>query len=94
MSAHLTAREQRGSRSVRADRYAAGARILPELGSIELAALTAKRLRDWHQGLAAVPKPRRTDPGALARRVVAVETTDPETVRARRATVNRVCSRS
>jgi hypothetical protein len=30
---------------VRADRYAAAARIIPELGKIELPKLTAKRIR-------------------------------------------------
>ncbi|GJE12076.1 tyrosine-type recombinase/integrase [Methylobacterium longum] len=87
---YLAARERRGSKGVRADRYAAEARILPVLGAFELAALTTKRIRDWHHDLAEAPKLRRTGAGAIARKLSAVDATDPEAVRARRATANRV----
>ena len=40
MDDYLAARERRGSKGVRADRYAANARILPVLGNIEIARLT------------------------------------------------------
>jgi len=46
---YLAARERRGSKGVRADRYAAAARIIPDLGKIELSRLTAKRIRDWRK---------------------------------------------
>ena len=87
---YLAARERRGSKGVRADRYAAEARILPALGALELTALTTKRIRDWHHGLAEAAKLRRTASGAETRRLAAVDATDPEAVRARRATANRV----
>jgi hypothetical protein len=49
---YLAARERRGSKGARADRYAAAARIIPDLGKIELSRLTTKRIRDWHEGVA------------------------------------------
>ncbi|MBP1184198.1 site-specific integrase [Methylobacterium sp. PvR107] len=90
LSDYLAARERRGSKGVRADRYAAEARILPALGSLQLSALTTKRIRDWHHDLAEAPKLRRTPAGAAERRVSEVDAADPEAVRARRATANRV----
>jgi hypothetical protein len=42
---YLAACERWGSKGVRADRYAAAARIIPDLGKIELSRLTAKRIR-------------------------------------------------
>ncbi|MGH1571789.1 hypothetical protein ACRAWG_15285 [Methylobacterium sp. P31] len=90
LSDSLAARERRGSKGVRADRYAAEARILPTLGSLELSALTTKRIRDWHHDLAEAPKLRRTAAGAAERRISEVDAANPEAVRARRATANRV----
>ena len=86
----LGAPERRGSKGVRADRYAAEARILPALGALQLTVLTTKRIRDWHHDLAEAPKLRRTASGEESRRLAAVNPTDPEAVRARRATANRV----
>jgi len=45
---YFAARESRGSKGVRADRYAAEARIVPDLGNLGIDKLTAKRIRDWH----------------------------------------------
>ncbi|MCJ2091141.1 site-specific integrase [Methylobacterium sp. J-072] len=87
---YLAARERRGSKGVRADRYAAEARILPALGALELTALTTKRIREWHHDLAEAPKLRRTKSGEETRRLAAVDSADPEAVRARRSTANRV----
>ena len=42
------------------DRAAARTRILPELGAVELAKLTTKRIRDWHTGVATASKLVRT----------------------------------
>jgi integrase len=77
-------REQRGSKGFAKDRAAARARILPGLGAVELAKLTAKRIRDWHTGLATASK--------LVKKAWeghAVDTKDADAVRARRATANR-----
>jgi integrase len=72
------------------DRAAARARILPGLGAVELAKLTAKRIRDWHTGLATASKLVRT--GRIVKKAWeghAVDTKDADAVRARRATANR-----
>ncbi|HEY8005832.1 MAG TPA: hypothetical protein VIE66_03265 [Methylocella sp.] len=57
---YFAARERRGSKGVRADRYASAARILPDLGTIDVSKLTAKKIRNWHESLAASPKRVRT----------------------------------
>ncbi len=49
---YFLSREHRGSKGIRADKYAAAARIIPALGDIPLAKLTSRRLRGWHEGLA------------------------------------------
>jgi hypothetical protein len=87
---YLAARERRGSRGVRADRYAVNARITPELGMVQIGRLTAKRIRDWHQQVAEAPKLRRTKNGAVNRATQSVDRRDPEAVRARRSTANRL----
>ncbi|MDR7040481.1 integrase [Methylobacterium sp. BE186] len=90
VSDYLAARERRGSKGVRADRYAANARIIPELGSIEVAKLTAKRIRDWHHKVAEAPKLLRTGKDAAAQKTAPVDSRDSEAVRARRSTANRL----
>jgi hypothetical protein len=50
---YFAARESRGSKGVRADRYVAGARIVPDLGNLGIDKLTAKRIREWHVQVAA-----------------------------------------
>jgi integrase len=75
---------------VRADQYAAEARIFPDLGEIELAKLTTKRIRDWHHGLASAPKRRRTSKSASKPSTASFDKRDPDAVRARRATANRL----
>lgn len=62
-------------RSVGATEATINAHILPELGSVRVAELTPKRIRDWLSKLAAVSKG---------------DADDPEAVRRRRATANRV----
>ncbi|WP_336489381.1 tyrosine-type recombinase/integrase [Methylobacterium nigriterrae] len=90
ISDYLAARERRGSKGVRADRYAANARILPELGAVEVTKLTAKRIRDWHHTVAEAPKLLRTGKGAAKQATVPVDERDSEAVRARRSTANRL----
>ena len=73
LEAYFADREQRGSKGLAKDRAAARARILPELGAIELAKLTTKRIRDWQSVLATAPKltrvpPRRKEPQEPRRR--------------------------
>ena len=56
LEAYFAERERRGSKGLAKDRAAARARILPELGAVELAKLTTKRIRDWQSALATAPK--------------------------------------
>ena len=90
VSDYLVARHRRGSRGVPSDRSYAEARILPELGGIELSRLTTARIRHWHTDLAIKPKFVRTKAGATARAVRPVDLDDPEAVRARWSSANRV----
>ena len=87
---YFSARESRGSKGIGADRYGAAARIVPELGEVELSKLTTKRIRDWHEALASSPKRRRTGRTAIAANTATINERDPDAVRARRATANRL----
>ena len=87
---YFTARHRRGSRGLSSDRSYTEARILPELGSIELSRLTTSRIRHWHTDLATLPKFVRTKAGATSRAVKTVDPDDPEAVRARRSSANRI----
>jgi integrase len=87
---YLAARERRGSKGVRADRYAAEARIVPKLGAIEISKLTTKAIRDWHETVASAPKLIRTKKAVAKRATKPVNTKDSEEVRARRSTANRL----
>jgi integrase len=82
-------REQRGSKGVAKDRSVARVRILPELASLEISRLTARRLRDWHTNLAEKGKLARA--GGLGKNRIekVIDKDDPDAVRARRATANR-----
>ena len=89
LDAYFADREQRGSKGLPKDRAAARTRILPELGAIELAKLTTKRIRDWQSALAIAPKLTRPPRIAAKRKRRAIDKTDLDAVRARRATANR-----
>lgn len=68
-------------------RYRVNAHILPELGHIEVAALTAKDIRQWLKQLAESPRRLRTKPGEKQR--FRELDGDPETIRRRRGSANR-----
>jgi integrase len=87
---YFIAREGRGSKGVRADRYAAEARIVPDLGAVEIDKLTSKRIREWLTAVAKAPKLLRTARAAEKRATRAVNDKDPDAVRARRSTANRL----
>lgn len=90
LAAYYLVREQRGSKGLAKDRAAAQARISPTLGALELMKLTTKRVRDWHADLGRAPKlSREARLSVQARKSKAVDLTDPDAVRARRATANR-----
>lgn len=93
LDAYFADREKRGSKGLAQDRASARARILPELGELELEKLTTNRIRDWHTALAMAPK--RVRAGRLAkepRKSRAIDPKNTDAVRARRATANRVFS--
>ena len=87
---YLAAREGRGSKGVRADRSAVEARIAPELGTTEAAKLTSKQIRYWLVAVAKAPKLLRSGKKAGKRATRAVDAKDPDAVRARRSTANRL----
>jgi integrase len=69
-------------------RYMAQAHVLPGLGKLEVAKLTTARLRKWHEALAEQSRRLRTRRGAKQRYLDLTD--DPDAIRARRATANRV----
>lgn len=83
-------RARRGSKGVRADRYAAEARVIPELGKIELPKLTAKRIKDWHEGIASSAKRVRTRSFAPTQATSKFDAGNPNAIRQRRSTANRL----
>ena len=87
---YLAKRERKGSKGVRKDRYAAEARIVPKLGNIEVSKLTARRIQDWLEGVAAAPKLVRTGRLAGEQATADFDADDDEEVRARRSTANRL----
>jgi integrase len=87
---YFEAREHRGSKGVKADRHTAEARIIPELGSVDSARLTTRRLRAWQVALALASKLVRSKLNATVRATKALDVDDDEAVRARRSTANRI----
>jgi integrase len=86
---YFSERERRGSKGLDKDRAAARVRITPNLGSIELAKLNTKRLRDWHTDLGATHKlVRQSGLGEELKDPVPVSK-GSDAIRARRATANR-----
>lgn len=89
LDAYFADRERRGSKGVAKDRAAANLRIRAELGELEINKLTAKRIRDWHTGLATAPKLSRTGRTKKNRKSQTIDLKDGDAVRARRSTANR-----
>jgi integrase len=85
---YLKALERRGGKSVYHARRAAEVHVLPALGSQQVAKLTAKRIEDWHHGLAEKPPLARSKPGKKPNHRKADNS--PDGIRRRRATANRV----
>jgi integrase len=83
-------RERRGSKGVRPDQYSAAARIRPALGNVEVRKLTPGRIRQWQAEMEKAPKLLRGAKGATQRRTAAVDTSNPDAMRARKASANRL----
>ena len=60
------------------------------MGAVEVSALTSKRIRDWLDKVATAPKLVRTSRTETARRTKDFDAADPEEVRKRRSTANRL----
>lgn len=87
---YFAARERKGSKGAQKDQYAAELRIVPDLGTIEVAKLTTARIRGWHEQLAQSDKLARAPRLKATRKVLSLNLADPEAVRSRRSTANRV----
>jgi integrase len=85
---YLTAFERRGGKSVYSTRRAAETHVLPALGATLVAKLTAKKIEDWHQGLAEKAALARSKPGRKPNHRKADNSADG--VRRRRSTANRI----
>jgi integrase len=88
LAAYLRAYEQRGGKAVGDTRRKADTHILPELGSLPVAKLTARKIEDWLYRLADAPARVRTKKGTEPQ-YRSVDRS-AEGVRKRRATANRV----
>jgi integrase len=73
-------------KSVSRTQQAVRAHILPSLGRLEVAALTPRRIRQWHESIASAPARVRSPKGGPVR-TRSAEATDP---RQRKATANRL----
>jgi integrase len=80
--------EGRGGKSVYQTRRVAETHILPALGTALVGKLTAKRIEDWHRGLAAKPALARSKPGRKPNHRKPDKSADG--IRKRRATANRI----
>jgi integrase len=76
----------RGGKALEATRQAIDPHILPELGKLAVARLTREKLKGWHRALASEPARLRSK-GETRRRDAS---TDPEALRRRRSTANRL----
>jgi integrase len=86
---YFAARRRKGSRGVDRDTSTANARILPELGKIEVHKLTPRQIEHWQDRLASAPRIVRAKRGAVERATIPHDTEDPDAVRKRRLSSNR-----
>jgi integrase len=85
---YLRAYERRGGKAVYHARRVAETHILPTLGTVAVAKLTARKIEDWHRGLAEKPALARSKPGRKPNHRNADKSADG--IRKRRATANRI----
>ena len=82
--------KRRGGKALDRLENAADVLIRPTLGCSEISGLTAGTLRSWHASLAEAPARLRTGKKAPIRNQRLVDPSDPDAVRRRRATANRI----
>ena len=85
---YLKAYERRGGKALYETQRAAETHILSALGNTPVSKLTARKITDWHHGLAEKRARARTKPGR--RQNYREAGTGPDAVRKRRATANRI----
>jgi integrase len=85
---YLAGFEARGGKSAYHARRAAETHILSALGSAQVGKLTAKKIEEWHRGLAGKPALARSKPGRKPNHRKADKSADG--IRKRRATANRI----
>jgi integrase len=85
---YLKAYERRGGKAVYDTRRAAETHILPLLGTTNVAKLTARKITDWHHGLAEKRPRSRTKKGR--KQNYREMEKGPDAVRRRRSTANRI----
>lgn len=83
-------REHAGSKGVKGDRQGAAARIIPQLGEVEVEKITTVKIKAWLAGLAKSDKFVRNKMVATKQATRGFDVDDPEAVRARRSTANRI----
>jgi integrase len=81
--------KRRGGKGAEAVESVVRRNVLPELGGLLVHKLTSRRLLDWHRGIAERPRYWRSRRGAPPN-TAAFDRKDPEAVRRRRASANRV----
>ena len=79
-----------GKKSEYATRRVIEVHIRPAFGAKDAAKLTPTQITQWKNALAAAPKMLRTKRAAKGRATRAIDPTDPDAMRARRASANRV----
>jgi hypothetical protein len=80
---------RRGARGAEAIESVVRRNVLPVLGDMLVRKLTTRQLLDWHRSIAERPRFRRSRPGGEPK-FAAFDPSDPEAVRRRRASANRV----
>lgn len=80
---------RRGGRGMDTYTYAYVGNVLPKLGAVQVSRLTTSQLQDWHRTIAEQPRRLRSRPGE-PQKFAKLDVSDPEAVRVRRATANRL----
>lgn len=87
---YLTHYRRRGGKGLAQTQFVVDAHILPALGAIRLDRLSRQRLAGWRDALADASPRLRVAKGATIQKVRAVDPADPDALRRRRASANRI----
>lgn len=89
---YLVDYNRRGSKGLAQTAHAVDAHIIPALGTVRLDRLTRQRIRSWRDELVDAAPRLRTAKTATAQQFREIDPSDPDVLRRRRATANRVLS--